>query len=110
MSASRHSRVYLFVRPLLLIEIVVLALFVAGPRAGSLDVDGDGIPDVPIVVTASGPVATIPRPTARNAGAGQVRDAETVAVDGLRSVEIGNHDRSHRPGRPGLLLFCLLRC
>lgn len=32
------------------ILLFAIALFVIGPRCGSVDIDGDGVPDVPIVV------------------------------------------------------------
>lgn len=39
-------------RTLLLGAIVALALFVVGPQAGSFDDDGDGSPDIPVVVSS----------------------------------------------------------
>jgi hypothetical protein len=33
------------------ILVIAITLFSLGPQLGSLDVDGDGIPDVPVVVT-----------------------------------------------------------
>jgi hypothetical protein len=44
----------LLARVILLIGVATLTLFAIGPLAGSVDDDGDGSPDIPIVV--SGPV------------------------------------------------------
>jgi hypothetical protein len=33
------------------ILLIAITLFSLGPQLGSLDIDGDGIPDVPVVVT-----------------------------------------------------------
>ena len=39
------------------ILLIATTLFSLGPQLGSLDIDGDGIPDVPVVVThVSGPL------------------------------------------------------
>jgi hypothetical protein len=36
------------------ILLIAITLFSLGPQLGSLDIDGDGIPDVPVVVTHVG--------------------------------------------------------
>jgi hypothetical protein len=41
----------LLVRAMLLIGIATLTLFAVGPLAGSVDDDGDGSPDIPVVVS-----------------------------------------------------------
>jgi len=33
------------------ILLIAITLFHVGPQLGSLDIDGDGIPDIPVVVT-----------------------------------------------------------
>ena len=33
------------------ILLIAITLFSLGPQLGSLDIDGDGIPDIPVVVT-----------------------------------------------------------
>lgn len=38
-------------RTILLIGVAALTLFVVGPLAGSIDDDGDGSPDLPVVVS-----------------------------------------------------------
>lgn len=38
-------------RAILLIGLAALTLFVVGPLAGSVDDDGDGSPDIPVVVS-----------------------------------------------------------
>ena len=48
-----HNPISLLLRSLLFVGLVALTLFVVGPQAGSVDDDGDGSPDIPVVV--SGP-------------------------------------------------------
>jgi hypothetical protein len=40
-------------RSILLVGMVALLFFVVGPQGGSLDDDGDGNPDIPVVVSDS---------------------------------------------------------
>ena len=54
----------LLARSILLVGTVALALFVVGPQAGSLDDDGDGSPDIPVVVSEPVIVAAL-SPAAR---------------------------------------------
>ena len=49
----REHRNFL-VLPVFFLGLVAIAMFALGPQAGSLDDDGDGSPDVPIVVMATG--------------------------------------------------------
>jgi len=49
----------LYCRPVLLVGLSALLLFVAGPQMGSLDADSDGIPEVPIVLARLNSVAKI---------------------------------------------------
>lgn len=42
-------------------EILFLILFLVGPSGASVDSDGDGVPDVPLVVSASSPLSEISR-------------------------------------------------
>ncbi len=48
-------------RALLLAQAAFLALFLAGPSAGSVDSDNDGFPDIPVVV-ARFVFADVPNP------------------------------------------------
>jgi hypothetical protein len=57
-------------RAFLVAELMSLTLFLVGPCAGSIDSNDDGIPDVPIVVTACGPIARVPRATTASLSAG----------------------------------------
>lgn len=56
---SNQTRKHLYIsipsraRAILLIGLAALTLFVVGPLAGSLDDDGDGCPDTPVVVSDS---------------------------------------------------------
>lgn len=51
LTESLRNSMPLLVRSLAFVWLMALALFVMGPQAGSLDDDGDGAPDVPIVVS-----------------------------------------------------------
>ena len=46
---SYHNSISFLSRPVLLIRTIALALLVLGPLVGSIDVDADGAPDVPMV-------------------------------------------------------------
>jgi hypothetical protein len=54
---SNHTRRHVHIpisshaRAILLIGLATLTLFVVGPLAGSIDDDGDGSPDIPVVVS-----------------------------------------------------------
>ncbi len=47
-----HNPIRLLLRSLLFVGLVALTLFVVGPQAGSVDDDGDGNPDIPVVVSS----------------------------------------------------------
>lgn len=81
MSTSRFRR--------LLIGLATLTLFVVGPLAGSVDDDGDGSPDIPVVVSV--PVLF----TDRSADSGVDQRSGSIH-DGAPS----GHLRSATPGRP----------
>lgn len=48
-----HIPVSLLARTMLFIGLAAVTLFVVGPLAGSVDDDGDGSPDIPVVVSDS---------------------------------------------------------
>jgi hypothetical protein len=54
---SNHTRRLIYIpissraRAVLLMGLATLTLFVVGPLAGSIDDDGDGSPDIPVVVS-----------------------------------------------------------
>jgi len=91
---------------------VAITLFVAGPQAGSIDDDGDGNPDVPIVVLAPGLTGEGPHRTYLNDLTRKVPSA--VAQDFVAShfpcSGMGNSHLSARNSRFVLRFSCLLRC
>lgn len=110
MRAPEHSRKP-FVSLFLLVEIIALTLFVVGPQAGSLDDDGDGNPDVPVVVSSSRGVedfARAPRCNerlVRTAGAMTTPRVDTDNLEGFRRFP--SNGFQHRMSLPSLWL---LRC
>lgn len=91
MRAPRRSRKP-FLSLFLLVEIIVLTLFVVGPQAGSLDDDGDGNPDVPVVVSSSRGVEDVARAPRCNerlvetAGAMTTSRVDTDCLAAVRQV------------------------
>lgn len=58
MSTPKRPRVWSGYQRLILVAgLALVTLFVMGPQAGSLDCDGDGIPEVPVVLMAASIVA-----------------------------------------------------
>jgi len=107
-----HNPLPLLPRSLLLVGIVALTLFVVGPQAGSLDDDGDGSPDIPIVVSD----ATLAADASQTADVDQrsqnVRGVHKTIQNGIQPRHIGicksNFASLH--GRSVLRSSCLLRC
>ena len=103
-------------RTLLLGALAALALFVVGPQAGSLDDNGDGSPDIPVVVSSPAIVGD----GLRSSGVGQqLRSGQALVV--LPLLESHTHhiqiDESGAvsgfvflDGRSVLRTSCLLRC
>jgi len=96
------------VPPFFFLGLIAVVVFVLGPQAGSLDDNGDGAPDVPIVVMTSGSVS---------------RPPETVGSSALQPsilapiVSDEPEDAVCRASRflacekyPPLCLLCSLRC
>jgi hypothetical protein len=113
MPAPKHSRKWTkpFLSPVLVAGLVALALFVVGPQAGSLDDDGDGNPDVPVVVMASSSVAQVSHATQLNERSLNASDVVAATPIGIHSdrVKRGYSD-ARRYGRSALPSLCPLRC
>jgi hypothetical protein len=98
-------------RPTLLVGLIALSLFVGGPQMGSLDADGDGIPEIPVALATTNTVglttfkceAALRQP---------IRDiANAVAI--LTQTHASDPEEYMIPftaGRSALPFFCLLRC
>lgn len=110
MRAPLHSRKW-FLSSLLVVQVLALTLFVVGPQAGSLDDDGDGSPDVPIVVaTTDVTVGEFP-PRLCDGFASAAIDVNAVIPTGLRSDgRLRCFSASPGPEAASLLSFCHLRC
>jgi hypothetical protein len=54
-----HNPIPLLLRSLLFVGLMALTLFVVGPQAGSVDDDGDGNPDIPVVVSSPSVVGEV---------------------------------------------------
>ena len=100
-------------RLVLSIGIIALLSFVVGPQSGSIDDNGDGYPDIPIVVMR----ASAARDLSSGAALGHLFRA---ALDGSESGFVGdgtsqvadlNLSETNRIDSPSILRFsCLLRC
>jgi hypothetical protein len=92
---------------------MALALFVIGPQSGSLDYDGDGSPDIPIVVSVSipslGDVLSTKRLLERSTPAAGVI-VDVVADLRTAQFDVGKSNFSSLAGRSVLRTSCLLRC
>ena len=90
---------------------MTLALFVIGPLAGSFDEDGDGYPDVPVVVSAAIFHAGA-LPAQADCTSPDVHDLATCTQSGVQTSNTAD-DKNHSTspeGRAVLLSSCLLRC
>jgi len=93
---------------ILVLGIVAVLLFCLGPQMGSVDTDGDGCPDTPVVVSSSTPVVRPPN----FASADQphrIRAAMVLAIM-VQSYYVENDDSVSPAGRAALKSFCSLRC
>ena len=96
----------------LLVGLVALALFVVGPQAGSFDDDGDGSPDIPVVVSGVTLVGDVSRTTSvsqRKQIVHEAVPAPTIAML-TRQSGIGKSDFTAPDGRSVLRSCCMLRC
>jgi hypothetical protein len=96
-----------FYRPLTVLWLIAIALFVAGPPMGSVDVDNDGNPDIAVVVSA-------PRPSdvSRTRGTNdELQNAHNMVVTSVR-IPAHNHDfeTAAQDGCSVLHSCCVLRC
>jgi len=73
----------LLARAILLIGVVALTIFAIGPLAGSVDDDGDGSPDIPVVVSGFVLVADLSDATGADQRSNNIRHGALSA--GLRS-------------------------
>jgi hypothetical protein len=94
---------------ILVLGVVAVSLFFLGPQMGSLDTDGDGCPDTPVVISSFTPVvrpsnfASAAHPRNRIQGA-------IVLAPVLHFYYVENDDSRSPAGRAALRSFCLLRC
>lgn len=101
---------------LLIAGLLALTLFVLGPLAGSLDDDGDGIPDIPVVVYGPSLLDYV----ARTAGVSQrirpIHDGVLSTIIAIHTRNIGIagsncvFDAIALDGRSLLRCSCMLRC
>jgi hypothetical protein len=71
-----YIRIPLLAHSILLVGAVALALFVVGPQAGSVDDDGDGNPDIPVVVSDLVLVAHLSPTTRVDQRSGNIQDVK----------------------------------
>ena len=107
-----HVLISLLAHAMLLVGVAALTLFVVGPLAGSVDNDGDGCPDIPVVVSdsvffadlsaKSSNVDPCPGATRDGSPTGQLRSATSGTTVGLqlKSADAGCVNHS----------CCSLRC
>lgn len=95
---------------LLLVQLIAITVFVVGPQAGSLDDDGDGNPDVPVVVSAlrgAEDLGCVPRYRGR---ALDREPAKTGLPADADCVQANRQSSSASQHRLLLSALCLLRC
>ena len=98
-------------RPILLVGLTTLLLFVVGPQLGSLDADADGIPEIPVALASTSTVGV----TTFTCLVASHRTTRTVAnpiaiPTQKRDLETQEHAIASPVGRSALRSFCLLRC
>ena len=99
-------------RRFLTVALFAMALFVAGPQMGSLDVDGDGFPEVPVAVV-KGPVAAFSSTTLNHEPLQRaVRAALNLRVVALGPLSIDGNQSDLALHGLGTYLCCscVLRC
>jgi len=116
MSTPRHSRnrIQAFLRPFLFAELVAVALFVVGPQAGSFDDDGDGIPDIPVVVSGTTFVGDVSAAAGASQRPQELHHVVASAIIRMHTRHVGKSDsvsdRAALDGRSVLRGSSLLRC
>lgn len=97
-------------------EIIFLVLFLVGPAGASIDSDADGIPDIPIVVTATTPLAEISQMAAKTRLIGlsspKGRGPDFVTPAKMHRDPWSTHFFPVQRSSPHLELqfLCLIRC
>lgn len=76
-------------RAVFLLAFLGLALLMFGSQAGCLDGDGDRVPDIPVVVLASGPVGRASRAAAANSSY-QIRSVSLDPSTLIHSTQPGH--------------------
>lgn len=98
-----------FCRYILLIALSALLLFVVGPQLGSVDADGDGIPESPVALATTNTVGATT--LSCEASHRTIRVAHPVAIPAqTRAFDAQEQTIASPVGRSDLRLFCLLRC
>lgn len=107
-----HLPFPLLARAIVLVGVVALALFVIGPQAGSVDDDGDGNPDIPVVVSGCALAADLSSATRANQRSRNIHDVRLSRSLGIspRSVEVAKPEFSSPADRSVLRSSCSLRC
>jgi hypothetical protein len=98
--------------PLVLAAATALLLFVVGPQLGSFDADGDGIPEIPVVLAGTNGATGATASTGKVASQRVTRDLLTRVVIPTRAnaVEIHEFEFSSHVSLAALHSMCPLRC
>src|SRR5215471_17451442 len=89
---------------ILVLGIVAVSLFCLGPQMGSLDTDGDGVPDIPVVISSSTPVVRPSNLGLEGQPLHRIRGAMVLPLV-LRSYYVENDDSGSPAGRAALRSF-----
>ena len=111
-SRDFHIPFPLTARAILLAGAVALALFVIGPQAGSVDDDGDGNPDIPVVVSCCTLGADLSSATRGNQQSRKIHEVTLSTSLGIhsRSVAVAKPEFLSAAARSVLHSSCPLRC
>lgn len=98
-------------RPILLVGLTTLLLFVVGPQLGSLDADADGIPEIPVALasTSTVGVTTFTCLAASHRTTRNVTNPIAIAMH-KRALDTQEHAIASPVGWLALRSFCPLRC
>jgi hypothetical protein len=102
-SISRH--------PVLLVGFAVLLLFVVGPERGSVDADGDGIPETPVVILSA--ISAVGTGTSKYELPSELSTRGVpyqIAIPNRTYIFKSELKIPFPVGRSALRSFCLLRC
>ena len=112
MGGPKHSRSCprFLARASVVSEALFMMVFLVGPLGASVDSDGDGVPDVPIVVAASTPLAELSN-RVLNLGSIDAYDAALHRPMLCPDRWDDHASQVHQATRHfGLHFLCLLRC